>query len=61
MKALELQTMSKDLMDTRQALAEILARHTGQPLERILEKTVTDSFFDAKEAIEFGLADRIIA
>ena len=61
MKALELQTMSKDLMDTRQALAEILARHTGQPLERILEKTVTDCFFDAKEAIEFGLADRIIA
>ena len=61
MKALELQTMSQDLMGTRQALAEILARHTGQPLERILEKTVTDSFFDAKEAIEFGLADRIIA
>lgn len=61
MKALELQTMSKDLMDTRQALAEILARHTGQPLERILEKTVTDCFFDAKEAIEFGLADSIIA
>ena len=56
-----LQTMSKDLMDTRQALAEILAKHTGQPLERILEKTVTDCFFDAKEAIEFGLADRIIA
>jgi ATP-dependent Clp protease protease subunit len=61
MKALELQTMSKDLMDTRQALAEILARHTGQPLERIFEKTVTDCFFDAKEAIEFGLADSIIA
>ena len=61
MKALELQTMSQDLMGTRQALAEILARHTGQPLERILEKTVTDCFFDAKEAIEFGLADRIIA
>lgn len=61
MKALELQTMSQDLMGTRQALAEILARHTGQPLERILEKTVTDCFFDAKEAIEFGLADSIIA
>lgn len=60
-KALELKMMSQDLMDTRQALAEILAKHTGQPLESILEKTVTDSYFDAQSAIEFGLADSVIA
>lgn len=60
-KALELKMMSQDLMETRQALAEILAKHTGQPLESILEKTMTDSFFDAEGAIEFGLADNIIA
>lgn len=60
-KALELQIMSQDLMDTRQALAEILAKHTGQPLESILEKTVNDCYFDAEGAIEFGLADRVIA
>ena len=61
MKALEIQTMSQDMMATRQALAEILAKHTGQPLESILEKTMTDYFFDAEEAIAFGLADSIIA
>ena len=61
MKALELQMLSQDLMGTRQALAEILAKHTGQTVETILEKTVTDCFFDAKEAIEFGLADNIVA
>ena len=60
-KALELQIMSQDLMDTRHALAEILAKHTGQPLESILEKTMNDCYFDAQSAIEFGLADSVIA
>lgn len=60
-KALELRTLSEDLMDMRQALAGILAKHTGRPLESILERTMTDSYFDAESAIEFGLADSIIA
>lgn len=59
-KALDLQMMSQDLMDTRHALAEILAKHTGQPVENILEKTSNDCYFDAESAIEFGLADSII-
>lgn len=60
-KALELQIVSQDLMDTRKALAEILSKHTGQPLESIFEHTITDTYFDAESAIEFGLADSIIA
>ncbi len=59
--ALELQVMSQDLMETRQALAEILAKHTGRTVEDILEKTVTDCYFDAEGAVEFGLADSVIA
>lgn len=59
-KALELQSLSEDLMQTRRALAEILARHTGRPLEEIYEKTRVDTFFDAETAIEFGLADEVI-
>lgn len=59
-KALDLQMMSQDLMDTRYALAEILAKHTGQPVESVLEKTANDCYFDAESAIEFGLADSII-
>lgn len=58
--ALELQVVSQDLLDTRKSLAEILAKHTGQTVESILEKTTTDCFFDAESAIEFGLADSII-
>lgn len=58
--ALELQVVSVDLLETRKSLAEILAKHTGKTVDDILEKTKTDCFFDAKAAIEFGLADSII-
>ncbi len=58
--ALDLQTISENLMKTREITAQILAEHTGRSMEEILEKTRTDSYFTAKEAVEFGLADEII-
>ena len=59
-KALELQALSEDLLATRQTIAEILSLHTGQTIDAILEKTCIDSYFNAEEAIEFGLADAVI-
>ena len=58
--ALDLQTISENLMKTRAVTAEILAKHTGRSTEEILEKTRSDSYFTADEAVEFGLADEII-
>ncbi len=58
--ALELQTISENLMKTRAVTAEILSKHTGRSAEEILEKTRTDSYFSADEAVGFGLADEII-
>lgn len=58
--ALGLKAISDDLLRTREIIGEILARHTGRTLEEIYEKTAADSYFYAAEAVEFGLADRII-
>lgn len=58
--ALSLKAVSDDLMRTREITCQILAAHTGKTLEEIYEKTATDSWFYADEAVEFGLADRII-
>lgn len=58
--ALTLDAISKDLMKTREATAAIIARHSGRSLEAVLEKTAKDSYFDAGEAVAFGLADRVI-
>lgn len=58
--ALGLKAISDSLMRTREITGRILAEHTGRTLEEIYEKTAVDSYFYADEAVEFGLADRII-
>lgn len=58
--ALSLRAISDDLMYTREITGKILAEHTGRTLEEIYEKTAADSYFYGEEAVEFGLADRII-
>lgn len=58
--ALEVQEASKSLLKTRRILCEILARHTHRSLKEIYRKTAKDSWFDAQEAVAFGLADRIV-
>lgn len=58
--ALKLKRASDSLMETRESLAGILAQQTGKTLEEIYEKTETDTWFNAQEAVDFGLADSII-
>lgn len=58
--ALSLKAVSDDLLRTREIIGEILSQHTGRTLEEVYEKTAADSYFYAKEAVDFGLADRII-
>lgn len=58
--ALGVEEASRRLMETRQTVAEILAKHTGHSIEEVFEKTKTDSFFNAGEAVAWHLADRII-
>lgn len=58
--ALTLDAIARDLMHTREVTAQILADCTGHTIAEVYEKTATDTYFDAKEALEWGLADRII-
>lgn len=58
--ALEVERRSKRLMKTREHIAGILSEAIGHTPEEILDITATDRYFDAEEALEFGLADRIV-
>lgn len=58
--ALELSAVAEDLMRTRQAMAEIYAKHTGKSIEEIFEVTSKDTYFTPEQSIEFGLADKIV-
>ena len=58
--ALKVDAVARNLMQARQTIADIISRHTGKSLEDVLAKTASDSYFDAEQAVEWGLADRII-
>ena len=58
--ALSVKARADDLMRIRDITAGVIARHSGMPLERVFELTASDTYFEAKEAVEAGLADRII-
>jgi ATP-dependent Clp protease protease subunit len=51
---------TKQLLRTKKIMNELLAKHTGQPLERIERDTDRDNFMSAKEALEYGLVDHVL-
>lgn len=58
--ALSLQETVDSLMKTRDIIATLLAKSCGKTKDEILEKTKQDTYFNAQEAIEFGLAHEIM-
>ena len=58
--ALSVKARADDLMRIRDITAEVIVRHTGKSMEEVLEVTSKDTYFEAQEAIAFGLADRIV-
>ncbi|MEA1991488.1 MAG: ATP-dependent Clp endopeptidase proteolytic subunit ClpP [Thermodesulfobacteriota bacterium] len=59
-QATDIDIHAKEILRLRQKLDEILAAHTGQPLERIREDTERDFFMSGEEAVEYGLIDEVI-
>ncbi len=59
-KQTDIQIMADEILKTRKQLNEILAAHTGQPVEKIQEDTEKDNFMSALEAKAYGLVDDVI-
>lgn len=58
--AVELHIQAQEMEKMRRELNEILAKASGQPIEKITADTDRDFFMDAKETIAYGLADEIV-
>ena len=58
--ALQIQDVSHRLLKSRKELCTILAECTGKTLQQIYRATCKDTWFDAKGAVAFGLADQVI-
>jgi len=51
---------AKEILSLRAKLNEIMALHTGQPVDRIEKDTDRDNFLSAAEAAEYGLIDKVL-
>ena len=51
---------AKEFLRTKKTLNELLAKHSGQPLEAIEKGTDRDNFMSAVEARDFGLIDKVL-
>ncbi|HMF19498.1 MAG TPA: ATP-dependent Clp protease proteolytic subunit [Gemmataceae bacterium] len=56
----DIEIQALEIEKERKRLNEILAYHTGQPIERIALETDRDRYFTAQEAKDFGLVDEVI-
>jgi ATP-dependent Clp protease, protease subunit len=56
----DIEIQANEILKDRHRLNEILAFHTGQPVEKIAEATERDRYLSATEAKEFGLVDDVL-
>jgi ATP-dependent Clp protease protease subunit len=59
-QATDIAIQAKQIMRLKALLNDIMAKHTGQPLEVIERDLDRDYFLDAKQAVEYGLVDQIV-
>jgi ATP-dependent Clp protease protease subunit len=57
----DLEIAAREILRMRDLLEEILAHHTGQPIERIHADTDRDFVMEANEAIEYGIIDEVLS
>jgi ATP-dependent Clp protease protease subunit len=59
-QASDVEIRAREVLDLKRRVEQILADHTGQPLDRVSEDTDRDHFMNAAEAVEYGLIDEVI-
>jgi len=59
-EAVEVEITAKQIVKIKDKLNKILAKHTGQPLERIEKDTDRDFYLSAEESKEYGIIDEVI-
>ncbi len=58
--ASDIANQAQEILKSKKLLNEILAKHTGQPLEKVERDTDRDYYLSAQEALEYGLIDQVV-
>jgi ATP-dependent Clp protease protease subunit len=56
----DIEILAAEIEKDRQTLNQVLAKHTGQPIDKIQKETERDRFFSAQQAKDFGLVDDVL-
>ena len=56
----DIEIQAEEIVKSKQVINEILAKHTGQPIERIAKDTERDRYLTALQAKEYGLVDEVV-
>lgn len=59
-QAVDIEISARHIVRTKERLNQILAKHTGQPIDKIEKDTDRDFFMSAEEAKNYGIVDRIL-
>jgi ATP-dependent Clp protease protease subunit len=59
-QASDIHIHAQEILSLRKRLNEVLAKHTGQTIERIERDSDRDNFMDASAAVEYGLVDTVL-
>jgi len=55
----DIEIMTKEFINTKERLNELLVQHTGQPIEKVKKDTDRNFFMSSAEAVDYGLIDKI--
>ncbi|QVL58063.1 MAG: ATP-dependent Clp endopeptidase proteolytic subunit ClpP [Simkaniaceae bacterium] len=56
----DIHIQAQEILRMKKVISEIIAEHTGQPLEKVLEDSDRDFFMSAEEAVKYGLIDSVV-
>ena len=59
-QATDIEIHAREIIDLRKRLDQIIAKHTGQDLEKVAKDTERDFFMSSEEAKDYGIVDRVI-
>jgi len=59
-QATDIEIHAKEIIKLKQRLNEMMAQHTGQPLEKVADDVERDYFLTAQEACDYGLIDKVL-
>lgn len=59
-QAADIKIQAEEILKSKKVLAEVFAKHTDQPVEKIIEETERDRYMSAQEAKDYGLIDEVL-